>query len=247
MDPIACSRTPKWRCRPSGVSRRNEPALFTSVFVDGARSASPPTRCGRRGETAASTAPLASRVACGGSGGNRGRSWSHPGVSFRASPSSHWDASSGKARRQASSRARQSASARAPSGDRLAEAGDGGLGQVEHRLGRPAEGLLRTPELRVPQGLAVRLVRPRLLRRAVSDHGPHGDQGRAPRLRPRRADGRVDRVEVVAVGHDLGVPAEAVVSPRDVLREREGRLPGERDQVVVVEDDQLAETEVAGQ
>ena len=247
IDPIACSRTPKWRWRPSGVARWNEPAVLTSVFVDGARSASPPIRCGTRGETAASTAPLASRVAVGVSAGKRGRSWSQPGGSVRSWPCAPLG-------REVRERAPPGVEPRLPVGlraragrERGPEARERGLRQEERGLERPAERLLRPAELGVPQRLAVGLVGPGLLRRAVADDGPHGDEGRAGRLRPRGPDRGVDRVQVVPVVDGLRVPAEPVEPPRHVLGEGERRLPRERHLVVVVERDQLAEPEMPGE
>ena len=59
--------------------------------------------------------------------------------------------------------------------------------------------------------------------------------------------GRGDRGEVVAVLDPLGVPAVCVEAPGDVLRPRHRRRPVELDAVVVVEVDELAEPEVAGE
>ena len=182
IDPIACSRTPKWRWRPSGVSRWNEPAVLTRVFVDGARSASPPTRCGRRGETAASTAPLASRVATGVSGGNVGRSRSQPGVRVRACPFAHSAARSGNARCQASNRACQSASARAPCASASRNRRSAGSGRRNGGSSGHPSACFAPRSSASPSGSPWASRRPGLLRRAVADDGPHGDEGRPPRL-----------------------------------------------------------------
>ena len=247
IDPIACSRTPKWRWRPSGVARWNEPAVLTSVFVDGARSASPPIRCVTRGETAASTAPPASRVAVGVSAGKRGRSWSHPGGSVRSCPWRHSVARSGNARRQASNRACQSACVRAPVVSAARKRASAGSGRRNAGSSGQPSACLAAAELVVAQRLAMGLVGPGLLRRAVADDGPHGDEGGAGRLRLSGPDRGVDRVQIVPVVDGLRVPAEAVEPPRHVLGEGERRCPGERHLVVVVERDQLAEPEMPGE
>ncbi len=54
-----------------------------------------------------------------------------------------------------------------------------------------------------------------------------------------------DGGDVVAVGDPLGVPAVGVEALRHVLRERHRRRAVELDVVVVVQDDQLAEAQVA--
>ena len=62
-----------------------------------------------------------------------------------------------------------------------------------------------------------------------------------------RDDGGVESRQVVAVGHGLRVPAVGVEARHAVLGE--GQLGGavERDEVVVVEHDELAQAEMAGQ
>ena len=63
----------------------------------------------------------------------------------------------------------------------------------------------------------------------------------------RGLDGRLDGGDVVAVGDPLGVPAVRVEALGDVLGEGHLRRPVELDAVVVVEDDELAQAQVAGQ
>ena len=92
----------------------------------------------------------------------------------------------------------------------------------------------------------MRLLRVLLVRAAEADVGLDGDE-RGPVVRLGGLDGGVDRGDVVAVVHALGVPAVGVEARDDVLGERPGGGAVELDPVVVVEGDQLAELEVAGQ
>ncbi len=92
----------------------------------------------------------------------------------------------------------------------------------------------------------MRLLRVLLVRAAVADVGPHRDEAR-PVVGPRGLDGGLDRGEVVAVGDPLGVPAVGVEALGDVLRPGHRRRAVELDAVVVVEHDELAETQVAGE
>ena len=65
----------------------------------------------------------------------------------------------------------------------------------------------------------------------------------------RFADRRVDRRDVVAVRlvDELRVPAVGFETLADVVGERDDGRTGQRDVVVVVEADQLAELEMAGE
>ncbi len=86
MLPAACSRTPKCRLRPPRSATEKSPACANviSVFVEGARSADPPTSHGTFGAIAFSTLPEASRPAMPlPSVGKVGRSASHPSGSSR--------------------------------------------------------------------------------------------------------------------------------------------------------------------
>ena len=60
-------------------------------------------------------------------------------------------------------------------------------------------------------------------------------------------NGLLERVQVGAVIHGLHVPAIGLVALRHVLGERESRVAIDGDVVVVVEDDQLSQTEVTRQ
>ena len=133
-----------------------------------------------------------------------------------------------------------------PAGDRLAEPVARRIGDVEALVRIPAVGLLGQADLVGPERRAVRLLAVLLVRAAVADVGPDRDEARAI-VGQGGLDRRLDGDEVVAVPDPLGVPAVGIEALRDVLRERHRRRPVELDAVVVVEDDELAETQVAGQ
>ena len=98
--PMACSRTPKWRfrpswphappttpCAPSGsaAAGSKSPCCLSQVKVDGLRSAEPPTSSGRRGASACITASDALRVASPlASAAKPGRPASQPGGQLAA-------------------------------------------------------------------------------------------------------------------------------------------------------------------
>ncbi len=89
------------------------------------------------------------------------------------------------------------------------------------------------------------------VRGGPGDDGAHGDDGRAAGLGLRRRQRRVQRVHVdvtVVGGLDaLHVPAVGLVPLEHVLGERGGGVALDRDVVVVVEEDEVAEPLVAGQ
>ncbi len=109
------------------------------------------------------------------------------------------------------------------------------------RCVRPAERRASRSHLFGPERRAVRVVGTRLLGRAVRDHGLAANQARLVAHRLRRADRAVDRLDVVPVdvGHD--VPAVRLEPPRRVVGEPAAHVAVDRDAVVVVERDQLAE------
>ena len=86
-----------------------------------------------------------------------------------------------------------------------------------------------------------------LLRRAIADEGPAADQRRLVRIDRGRHQGGLDRLGIVAV--DLGdhFPAIGLEAPRGVVGEPARDPAIDRDPVVVVDRDQLAELERAGQ
>src|ERR1700733_3292160 len=67
IEPIECSRIPKWKLRPPRSSEVNEVYSFKLVSVEGARSADPPINAGKVDAIAFSTLPDAWRVAIFGS------------------------------------------------------------------------------------------------------------------------------------------------------------------------------------
>src|ERR1019366_6087956 len=102
IEPMACSRMPKWKLRPEYSSRSKLPPFLISVLVEGARSAAPPINHGTFLATAFNTLEFDSRVATPlASAGNVGMSLSHPCGKLRFAISSHSLASSGNACAQA--------------------------------------------------------------------------------------------------------------------------------------------------
>jgi ferredoxin len=84
-----------------------------------------------------------------------------------------------------------------------------------------------------------------LVGRAVPDDRAHRDERRLVGDLPGIAEGLVHGAQVVAVVHRLDVPAVCGKAGLDVFAERDRGTAREGDAVVVVEDDELAELEVA--
>ena len=121
------------------------------------------------------------------------------------------------------------------------------LGHEERLQRGPAERLLGEPDLLLAQRRAVRLGGVHLVGASVGDVGPDHDERGPAGLRLGRADGRVERVEVVPVRHVLHLPAVGPVAGADVLVEGQRGVALDGDVIVVVEADQLAEPQVAGE
>ena len=83
-----------------------------------------------------------------------------------------------------------------------------------------------------------------LMRAAPRDVRPHDDE-RRPLGHPLRVrDSRIDRLEIVTVGDPLYVPTVRLEAPRGVVGQGELGRPIDRDAIVVVKPDQLAELQV---
>src|SRR5438067_2130310 len=121
------------------------------------------------------------------------------------------------------------------------------VGHEEGRLERPAQVLLRAPDLVLPERRAVGLVGIRLGGRAVSEHGAHRDDARPVLHRPGGGNGAIDGFDVVAVLDAQGVPAIGGVAPEPILGEGDLGVAGERNVVVVIQKDEVAEAEMAGE
>ena len=117
----------------------------------------------------------------------------------------------------------------------------------EGRLRRPAELLLGGAELLLAERRPVHLEGILLVWRPEADVRPDEEQRRPRTLGPCLVDRARHGVEVVAVVHPRDVPAVRGAALADVLGEAERRGARQRDAVVVVEDDQLPEPQVAGQ
>ncbi len=118
--------------------------------------------------------------------------------------------------------------------------------QQEVGFDRPAQLLLGLPDVLDAQRRTVRLEGV-LLGRAVADMRAHQDQRRSRGVGAGCVQRGVDRRQVVAIGHVDGLPAVGLEALRAVLREGDVGAGGQRHVVVVVQADQLAELEMAGQ
>ena len=118
---------------------------------------------------------------------------------------------------------------------------------VERLEAGPAEALLGELHLFLAEWGAVGLGRVLLVRAAVRDVRAHDDQRRPVRDAPGGGERRIECAEVVAVRHALHVPAVALEPLRRVVREREIGLAVDGDAVVVVDPDQTAELQMAGE
>src|SRR5579884_2653396 len=135
----------------------------------------------------------------------------------------------------------------APAVDGAAEVRERVRGDQEGWLDRPAEPLLRRPQLFGAERGAVRLEGILLMRCPVAQVRAHHDERRAVTHRGGRPQRLLEGREVVAVLDAGDVPAVGFEAAAHVLGERERGGAGERDPVVVVEDVELAEPEVAGE
>jgi hypothetical protein len=134
---------------------------------------------------------------------------------------------------------------RAPCAQRV-ERRDRVVGHDERGLDRPANRVLHELDLGRAERRAVRRRRVLLVGRAMPDVRPAADDRWLERLGARRVDGTPDGQAVVSVD-DLGVPAVGLEALRDVLRPRELGLAFDGDGVVVVQEAELAEAQVARQ
>ena len=123
----------------------------------------------------------------------------------------------------------------------------GVIGQIELLGGRPAQGLLGGRQLLLAQRAAVGGEIVVLVRTAEADMRPHQDQRRRQGFGLRLADGRGDFFGVIAVGDLHGVPAISVEALAHVFSEDQAGGAAQRNAVLVVQVDQFAELQVAGQ
>ena len=123
-----------------------------------------------------------------------------------------------------------------------------GVGDVEVLVRVEPERLLRGPHLVLAERRAVRLRRVDRVRRAVGDVAAHDHERRPLLLGLRRADRALERGDVLGVLDRLHVPALRLEALGLVLGgEGERGRAVDRDVVVVVEVDEPAEAEVAGE
>ncbi len=121
------------------------------------------------------------------------------------------------------------------------------LGHIECFLILPAEILSERGNIFRSERLAVRNRLALLGRAAVADLGLHGDEGRTGRIRFCFFDRSADGSKIRTVFHGDELEAESFETLLDILGEGDIRAAFDGDPVGIIEDDQLAEAERAGQ
>jgi hypothetical protein len=129
----------------------------------------------------------------------------------------------------------------------LGEVGADLVGDQEGRLAGPAHRILGAGRLLGTEGGAVGLALARHTRAAPADHGPRDDQARPAGLGARSGECLAQAVHVLTVDRALYVPAAGHEARAHVLAEADVGRAIDRDAVVVVEEDQIAEAQVSGQ
>ena len=119
------------------------------------------------------------------------------------------------------------------------------LRHIEWLERRPAEVLLRRLHFVDAQRRAVRLGGVLLVRTSPRDVRPHDDERRAVADTLRLRDCLIDRVQIVAVGDPLHVPAVGLEALDGVVGESQIGGAVDRDAIVVVKADQLAQLQVS--
>ncbi len=121
-----------------------------------------------------------------------------------------------------------------------------GVGNLERWM-RPVQGLARRRHLVLAQGRAMHRRGALLVGRPEADDGLDANQGRTAIGQHRVAQGRLDVVRIVPVHAADHAPAVALEAGRDVLGEPSAHLAVDGDAVVIIEADQLAQPQGAGQ
>ncbi len=86
----------------------------------------------------------------------------------------------------------------------------------------------------------------RLAWRAIADDCPDTDHARLVLDGAAACERRIDRLDVVPVGHLVDIPAIGAVAGGDILGKGEIGRAVDRDVVIVVEHDQPAELQMSG-
>ncbi len=118
-------------------------------------------------------------------------------------------------------------------------------GYEEPGLQRPAKVLLGAIQFLDARRFAVRLLGAGALRQAVTDYGAHADQ-RRPRVNLGSPDSSIDAFDVVAIGHVLDVPAVCFEASAHIFCESQVCTAINRNVVVIVKENNLAQLQVAG-
>ena len=239
IEPIACSRMPKAMLRPACVAEKRPPPS-NSVFVDSTRSAAPPIIVGTASLNACITFLPASRVATSSPAGNSGSAspGADPAVPGRVPAVSrasgnacdHRSANAAAIRSRARCRARRGSCARRPRPGRRSACRGPSRAPPSSRAPRPRRAGRRAPSR----------CRPRAARR-IGDVRAHDDQRRALGLGLRALIAARSASRSFASATCWTCQPCASKRFALVLGERDRRRAVDRDVVVVVEVDELAE------
>ena len=120
------------------------------------------------------------------------------------------------------------------------------LGNMEGRFHRPAQPLFGQTDLLQTERLPVGRRGVLLVGTAEADVGANLNQGGPASLFPGSLERGGDRVDVVALFDPLDVPAESGETGHTVFGKGQLRAAFDRDVVVGIEDDELAQPQVTG-
>src|SRR5581483_9956658 len=118
--------------------------------------------------------------------------------------------------------------------------------EIELIHAAPAEGLFGGLQFLFAERIPVRLERILLFGAAIADVSANQNKRRPVQFAASPANGLLNRFRIVAALHVLGMPAVCFKAFAHVLGETEIGAPSERDVILVVEEDQLAELQMAG-
>ena len=239
------SRTPKKILRPAGSSWKFAPGLKI-VFVEEVKSAAPPNSSGTASAIAFITAPPADarrlRLAR-----RKDRQRGLP-ASLQLAPLRPLKLLR-QLRKSSSITGKQCLPfrlCRTSALHRAAPIRQRRIGKVKALVLRKAEELLRRRHAFGAQRFAMRLVAARLWA-AVANHRPHRNNRRPARLRLGRRNRRLNRRQIVSVRNPLHMPVVGLEALQRILGITQARRPIQRNLVVVVKKDQLAQPQRSGQ
>ena len=134
-----------------------------------------------------------------------------------------------------------------PVGNRPAEKFRDLAGNIKCLLRGPGAGFFGAVELLFPQGRAVRIAQTLFVWGAVADRGPHANERRFFLFFFGFFNGPVDSGHIVSVFDLLHLPAVSLEAHLDVLGKSKSCGTGQRDPVVVIQDDELSQAQMPRQ